>query len=160
MGFFGCTTTVSGRGEAPADRIVISGGYSLFPHQKRAAASVEHYLYKDTGRVLLHLPTGVGKTRTAMSLVASHLRHRNKGLVVWLAGTRELLEQAVDEFESTWTAVGDRSVECCRFWSSHRPDLAEIKDGIVVAGFAKLHSYAGGPSASLEARGPNDDGRI
>ena len=113
----------------------------LFPYQKRAASVIERYLYFDDNRALLHLPTGTGKTRTAMSIVASHLRGRNNGLVVWLAVTRELLEQAAAEFEATWRTVGDREVNCLRFWSSYNTPINEIRDGIIIAGLAKLHSY-------------------
>jgi len=141
LGFFGVATA----SDRPAVRLdpaaTVSPQRGLFPHQKRAAAAVERFLYADSGRVMLHLPTGVGKTRTAMSIVASHLRSRGQGLVVWLANTRELLEQAASEFEETWQAVGDRPVECRRFWSSLEPPVADIADGVVVAGLAKLHAY-------------------
>ena len=90
---------------------------------------------------MLHLPTGVGKTRTAMSVVASHLRTRAKGMVLWLAATRELLEQAAVEFEATWNAVGDREVDCLRFWSNLNPPINKITDGIIIAGLGKMHSY-------------------
>ena len=62
-------------------------------------------------------------------------------MVIWLAATRELLEQAADEFESTWRAVGDRQVDCLRYWSSYDPPIDNVTDGIVIAGLAKLHSY-------------------
>ncbi len=141
LGFFGCATRVE-----PEDSPVVSSGpvdpdRGLFPHQKRAASEVERFLYYEDGRVMLHLPTGVGKTRTAMSIVASHLRTRSEGLVIWLAATRELLEQAAEEFEATWSAVGDRQVDCLRYWSHHNPPVDRVTDGIVIAGLAKLHSY-------------------
>ena len=113
----------------------------LFPHQKQAASDVERYLYYENHRVMLHLPTGVGKTRTAMSIIATHLRSRLPGLVIWLAATRELLEQAAGEFELTWKSVGDRQVDCLRFWSHHNSPIDKVTDGIVIAGLAKLHSY-------------------
>lgn len=90
---------------------------------------------------MLHLPTGVGKTRTAMSIIASHLRTRSKGLVLWLAATSELLEQAAVEFEFTWNAVGDRQVDCLRYWSNLNPPINTVSDGIIIAGLAKLHAY-------------------
>ena len=141
LGFFGLATI--------ADRLTVSSEpletvtpeRGLFPHQKRAASAVERYLYFEEGRAMLHLPTGVGKTRTAMSIVASHLRTRSKGVVLWLAATRELLEQAADEFEATWKVVGDRQVDCLRFWSSQNPPIDKVTNGIVIAGLAKLHSY-------------------
>ena len=141
LGFLGLAPT--------ADRLTVTSDpletitpeRGLFPHQKRAASAVERYLYSESGRAMLHFPTGVGKTRTAMSIVASHLRARSTGLVLWLAATREILEQAAAEFESTWRAVGDRQVNCLRFWSSHDSPIDKVTDGIVIAGLAKLHAY-------------------
>lgn len=141
LGFFGLAT-ISDRPIVTSDPLeTVTPKRGLFPHQKRAAAAVERYLYVEDGRTMLHLPTGVGKTRTAMSIVASHIRTRSSGVVLWLAATRELLEQAVDEFESTWKAVGDRQVNCLRYWSSYDPPIDTVTDGIVIAGLAKLHSY-------------------
>ena len=141
LGFFGLTTTADRYADTSESLETVMPARGLFPHQKRAASAVEQYLYFEEGRAMLHLPTGVGKTRTAMSIVASHLRTRSTGLVLWLATSRELLEQAVDEFESTWSAVGDRQVNCLRYWSSYDPPLDNVTDGIVIAGLAKLHSY-------------------
>ena len=77
-----------------------------------------------------------------MSIVASHLRVRNPALVIWLAETRELLDQAASEFESTWTAVGDYPMSSYRFWADHDPPIGTIDTGIVFASLAKLRSYA------------------
>ena len=141
LGFFGALTT-GDRSPPMAEAVVsVAPERGLFPHQKQAASEVERFLYHEDGRAMLHLPTGVGKTRTAMSIVASHLRTRSRGLVLWLAATRELLEQAAEEFESTWSAVGDRQVDCLRYWSHHNPPIDEVTDGIAICGLAKLHSY-------------------
>lgn len=140
-GFFGkATLAVRAVPNLPSS-LTITGRRPLFPHQKSIALEVERYLYREDGRVMMHLPTGVGKTRTAMSIVASYLRYQ-KGLVLWLAATKELLEQAVDEFQSTWEVVGDRTVECIRFWGGYNAELSCTEDGLVVAGLSKLHSYS------------------
>ncbi|MCY3624442.1 MAG: DEAD/DEAH box helicase family protein [Candidatus Dadabacteria bacterium] len=141
LGFFGFTTIANQMTTISESAKTVLPERGLFPHQKRAASDIERYLYFEEGRAMLHLPTGTGKTRTAMSIVASHLRTRPKGLVLWLAATRELLEQAATEFELTWRALGDRQVDCLRFWSSHNPQIDKITDGMVIAGLAKLHSY-------------------
>ena len=141
LGFFGSATIPNQTNITSESAKTVLPERGLFPYQKRAASNIERYLYFEEGRVMLHLPTGTGKTRTAMSIVASHLRTRSKGLVLWLASTRELLEQAAVEFELTWKALGDRQVECLRFWSNHNPQIDKITDGIVIAGLAKLHSY-------------------
>ena len=102
LGFFGAS--LGAERAAPSEPLPDRVGtvHGLFPHQKRAASEVERNLYQESGRVMLHLPTGVGKTRTAMSIVATHLRGRSEGLVIWLAAARELLEQATEEFSKTW----------------------------------------------------------
>ena len=137
LGFLGLATVPQRVSVRANDAESVAPSRGLFPHQKRAAIAVERYLYYEDGRVMLHLPTGVGKTRTAMSIVATHLRTYRSGLIVWLAATRELLEQAADEFESTWKAVGDRSVDCLRFWSSYNAPIDKATNGIVIAGLAK-----------------------
>ena len=141
LGFFG-SAAIPDRPHVAAEELeTVTPQRGLFPYQKRAASATERYLYIEDGRAMLHLPTGSGKTRTAMSIVASHLRSRASGLVIWLAATRELLEQAAVEFESTWKVVGDRPVDCLRFWSSYNSPIDKVTDGIVIAGLAKLHSY-------------------
>ena len=141
LGFFGVAKIAEQAAMASEPFEAIRPERGLFPHQKRAASAVERYLYREEGRTMLHLPTGAGKTRTAMSIVASHLRTRPAGVVLWLAATRELLEQAAAEFEATWKVAGDRQVDCLRFWSSYNPPIDKVTDGIVIAGLAKLHSY-------------------
>jgi primosomal protein N' len=46
--------------------------FGLFLHQARALRQVEEYLRIEPHRTLLHMPTGSGKTRTAMNLVANY----------------------------------------------------------------------------------------
>lgn len=143
LGFLGEVTLPANPAEMSIpDNENISVNHGLFSYQKQAASEIEKYLYNETGRAMLHLPTGAGKTRTAMSVVASHLRYRFKRLVIWLAATRELLEQAADEFQQTWSAVGDRPISCVRFWSHHNPSLDRFVDGIIFAGLAKLNNYS------------------
>lgn len=141
LGFYGVPTLSEQPTATLEANLEVKASHGLFPHQKKAAADIERYLYVEDGRVMLHLPTGVGKTRTAMSVVASHLRSRQQALVIWLASSQELLEQAANEFEATWMAVGDRPVRCHRFWSNYEAPPEYLVDGIVIAGLAKLHSY-------------------
>ena len=143
FGFFGRVASSERPPEPRADSAKVMPRNALFAHQKRSAASVERILYNDVPpRVMLHLPTGAGKTRTAMSVVGSHIRISARSLVLWLAETRELLEQATSEFERTWSTVGDRPVDLFRFWGQHNPPVDSVSDGIVFAGLAKLRSYA------------------
>lgn len=113
--------------------------YSLFEHQRRAAREIRHQLANEPRRVLLHMPTGSGKTRTAMSIIADHLRAQEPTAVIWLAHSEELCEQAATEFQHTWQYLGDREVSIHRFWGSHQLDPTEVRDGIVVAGLSKVY---------------------
>ena len=102
---------------------------------------------KPPRKVVLHMPTGAGKTRTAMHLVARHLRENEPTVVVWLAQNRELLDQAAEEFEKAWSPLGDRNVQLMRFWGSKRAPIADLNDGLLVAGLAKM--------VALDARNAN-----
>ncbi len=114
--------------------------YGLFPHQRVAARKVAAALSRPPRKVVLHMPTGAGKTRTAMHLVARHLREYGPTVVVWLAQNRELLDQASDEFEKAWSLLGDRDVRLLRFWGNRRSSLKDLQDGLIVAGLAKMAS--------------------
>ena len=94
-------------------------------------------LAQDERRAVLHLPTGVGKTRTAMHVVADSLRAHEPSVVVWLASGRELLEQAVVAFEEAWTHLGARPLEIGTMWGDRMPDLERFSDGFLAVGLAK-----------------------
>lgn len=68
----------------PADSPA-SGSYPLFEHQRRASRKVLKQIRTSPHRVLLHMPTGSGKTRTAMNVICDHLRASEPTLIIWLA---------------------------------------------------------------------------
>jgi superfamily II DNA or RNA helicase len=116
--------------------------YALFVHQRNAIHKVKQYLLQEPKRVLLHMPTGSGKTRTAMNVICDQLRSQEPTLIVWLAYSEELCEQAAEEFFKAWKFLGDRPINLYRFWGNHELDLTNVRDGIVVAGLSKLYSRA------------------
>ena len=120
----------------------VAGSYSLFQYQRTAAREVQEKIKSPVRRVVLHMPTGAGKTRTAMNIVVEHLRLQEPTLVVWLAHTEELCEQASDEFERAWNTLGNRDLAFYRFWGNHELDPQNARDGMVIAGLAKLYSAA------------------
>ncbi len=117
----------------------IAAQYPLFPHQQLAANNVKQKLLEPPRRVLLHMPTGSGKTRTAMNVICDHLRSFDQTVVVWLAYSEELCEQAAVEFEKAWNCLGNRELSIYRFWGQRSLNLDEVHDGIVVAGLSKLY---------------------
>ena len=120
--------------------------YGLFDHQRRAAQKVINLLSDRPYKAVLHMPTGSGKTRVAMHIIAAHLKKKEPTLVCWLAQNAELLEQAADEFECAWKHLGNRNVEIIRFWGNRKTDLMNARDGLIVAGLSKM--------SSLDARDP------
>ena len=135
--------------EAQADAsvhpvITISPSRPLFDHQVAAISDIKSRLAEPGSKAILHMPTGAGKTRMAMRYVADTLLEDPDALVVWLAHSEELCEQAIEEFTDTWTSIGSSSVQVYRFYGSHEPDLlADVhKAGLVVAGLAKTYRHA------------------
>ena len=115
----------------------ISPGYGLFDHQRVAVRTLIPLLTEDERRAVLHLPTGVGKTRTAMHVVAHFLRENDPSLVVWLASGKELLEQAAHAFQEAWEHLGTRRLQLGAMWGDLTPDLDNFEDGFLAVGLAK-----------------------
>lgn len=116
--------------------------YRLFKHQRRAARAVKEYLEHPPRRVVLHMPTGAGKTRVTMHIIAEHLRQQEPGVVIWLAYGKELCEQAASEFERAWQHLGNRPVNVHRFWGARSLALEDIRDGILVTSLPKMYNAA------------------
>ncbi|MGC8121995.1 DEAD/DEAH box helicase [Marinobacter sp. VGCF2001] len=119
----------------------VGARYSLFDHQRRAAQQVWRHIYRGSSRVLLHMPTGAGKTRTAMHIIVRYLIEHEPCLVVWLASSAELLEQADDAFEQAWNQMGNREVAVKRAWGSGDLDFDGFEDGMLIGGLQKLNAY-------------------
>ena len=140
--YFGLLAPQMDEVEEPPSVEFSTAGYPLFQHQRQAAKRIAKYLTSDTRRALLHMPTGSGKTRTAMNLIAEHLRENEPTIVVWLAHSQELCAQATEEFALAWSNLGNREVNIYRYWSDHDIDITSIKDGLVVAGLSKAFETA------------------
>lgn len=120
----------------------VGADYSLFAHQRDAALEVETMLALPPHRGVLHMPTGSGKTRTAMHIISRELQRQRQGVVVWLAFSEELCEQAASEFETAWSYLGDRDIDVYRYWGNRSIGIAEVHDGFMVAGLAKTYQTA------------------
>lgn len=118
----------------------------LFPHQLEAEKNVKRDLEETGHRTMLHMPTGAGKTRTAMRVVASYMFEKRKCFVIWLSYSEELCDQAMTEFQNMWKAVGDRPVATVRFYGNNTPDILTISkeyQGVfMVSGLKKMYEAA------------------
>ncbi len=141
LGFFGLDAGSAAHAASEPSSEIAKASFGLFPHQRRAASRVWDTVGSGYGRVVLHMPTGAGKTRTAMHIIARCLIAAEPGVVVWLANSRELLDQAAEALQHSWLALGNREISLIRFWGAHEPALDDITDGVVVAGFQKMHAW-------------------
>ena len=124
--------------------VVVKPEYPLHPYQRQVLGDIICALSSCERRVVAHLPTGAGKTRIATH-AACHLlnaRDNNDSLVIWLASTEELCEQAAEELSRAWTFLGLRDAYVHRYWGNLSVDLRRLSSGFLVAGLAKLRATA------------------
>lgn len=128
----------------PPNKETITAKYSLFNHQVKASIETIKLLHnKGKHRAVLHMPTGSGKTRTAMHIIADYFCKKPATTIIWLAYSEELCEQAVEEFIKSWQYLGNRNTNVYRFWGNSNIDnIDNIKDGFIVAGLPKMVSKA------------------
>jgi superfamily II DNA or RNA helicase len=135
--YFGLQPPAPQLEDASPSRSQAQPAYPLFDHQRQAVADCIHELQGAHHRAMLHMPTGAGKTRTAMNVIAERLRAHEPSLVVWLAYSEELCEQAASEFEDAWSRLGNRTVDVYRWWGNRTIDLENARDGFVVLSLPK-----------------------
>lgn len=128
----------------------VAGNYGLFPHQRRAVIRAARLLAAAESRVLIHMPTGSGKTRSAMNLVAEHLRSAEPTMVIWAASTKELLAQAAWEFSYAWQALGNRRVAIGQGWDGATQDEGGLIDGFLAATLQGLNQLKQTNPAAFE----------
>lgn len=95
-------------------------------------------------RFLIHMPTGTGKTKTATHIISHYYNYclKSKGLIVWVAHTSELLDQAYDTFVSVWKNIGNGEINTYKLWGEYDFEIPEKMDGLLVCGIQKLQSIA------------------
>ena len=96
----------------------------------------------ENNRFLIQMPTGSGKTRTAMEVVATVLKNQERCCVIWLAHTIELIDQAISCFEHVWAHMGNKDLEL-RVLDGQREGLSTEITGsaFIISTFQSLHKY-------------------
>ena len=125
----------------------VNPAYGLYPFQRQVLSDLLDVLVPRTtslvingSRVIAHMPTGAGKTRTA-SHAACHMLNQAEAegkLVVWLASSEELCDQAAESLEQAWQSLGNRPVEIHRYWGDASLRMDALGEGFLVAGLPKL----------------------
>lgn len=129
--------------------------YELLDYQYYIKQRVLNNLNSDhlLERMLIHMPTGTGKTKTTMHIITNYINFslEKKGIVIWVAHTTELLQQAYDTFESVWRHLGDGKISAYKLWGSKTiEDTNQPLSGIVFCGLSKLISIAESKQALYE----------
>jgi superfamily II DNA or RNA helicase len=119
---------------------------TLMPYQNWMRKLVLDKFANNVGkRTLVHMPTGAGKTRTAMQIVFDQIRTRSPKdtTIIWMAHSDELCEQAVQSFDVLWP---NQQISTARIWRAWGglSDLSEFNGGgcnFVVTSFQTLFSW-------------------
>lgn len=79
--------------------------YQMFIKQQILQLFSAEYLLP---RVLIHMPTGTGKTKTSMHTLVDIINKETyqKSHIIWIAHTTVLLEQAIDTLGNVWYHLG------------------------------------------------------
>lgn len=93
-------------------------------------------------RMLIHMPTGTGKTKTTMHVITNYIAFtlKNQGAVIWVAHTTELLQQAYETFINVWSHLGNESIKVYKLWGSRNIEEDKPLNGVIFCGLAKLMS--------------------
>lgn len=125
--------------------------YKLHGYQKNLKDLVIQKLLNPsyTDRMLVHMPTGAGKTKTAMEIASDYLRCKSvlggfdkKVFIVWLAHSKELCEQALETFVKTWKLRGDYPIDIFKIFgdNEYSDDILKSEKAFLFVGFQKFNA--------------------
>ena len=110
--------------ELEYEQKLISLGYP-HPYQNLVKLELEERIRKSSGkyRALVVMPTGSGKTRTAVEFMIDFIRSRKKSNILWIVESPNLSEQSLQTFKSLWQLRGDRLIKVHRCFSRFVPQI-------------------------------------
>ena len=119
--------------------------YELYDYQymiKQQAINDLSNKDKDLYKILIHMPTGTGKTKTTMHIISHYLNFitKGKGIVVWIAHSDELLLQAYETFKNVWSHLSLFDISVYKGWVEFPNTL---KDGVLFTSIQALQKKYG-----------------
>src|SRR5205823_6355624 len=126
----------------------------LHDFQEEVVANLDSLLAdgsKKRRRAVISLPTGAGKTRVAAEMAVTRILRQpgQNRVLLWVAQSDELCEQAVQCFRQLWANMGieDEPLRIVRYWGSQTNPKAPEQDApvVVVATIQTLDSRMGQP---------------
>jgi len=108
----------------------------LADFQQLVKEKLTEYLREEAGRALVVMPTGSGKTRTAIDSILHWIEDEgtNPYSLLWIADRDELCDQAVATFEQLAPSIISDDVEFWRYWRGHHAEVRDSPKGIIVPG--------------------------
>ena len=122
---------------------------NLFPYQDRVKKKIFKSLINKKKRMMVHMPTGSGKTRTTLSSVIKFMNNNNKSHIIWLAHTDELCDQAIETMELLWKLEGIGELNIFRFFDN-KSNLFDKDKTFIVTTYQKLSSMRTGREDQIE----------
>ena len=99
-----------------------SKGY-LHNYQKGVKDEIMKLINSPGSRAMVHMPTGSGKTYTALETVVDILRRPvDNNFCIWIVNTNELAEQSLVSFRNLWKLKGDKKLNTVRVFGDFFPD--------------------------------------
>lgn len=100
------------------------------------------------------MPTGSGKTRTAMEIVSSYLNENDEASVVWLAHSTELCEQASACFLEVWPHLAKKEIFFKRHYGPFNVNQSDYegKVNFLCAGFQSVYSDLKGSNSNINQK--------
>ena len=103
--------------------------FTLHDYQDHLKRQTSEFLLSDKNlKLMIQLPTGSGKTALAMNSIYDYLRisQEKNPLIIWMAHTDELCEQAVESFVLGWKGTGTKKINILRLWGGNLSTLVEV----------------------------------
>jgi len=114
---------------------------SLWKYQSEVFYKAIDVIENKFTRFIILMPTGAGKTKTAMEVITHFLNNgtinNQKRQVLWIADKEELCEQAVESFMEIWPHRGKIPLKLYRFWKKSNTKEFE-KNSFIVSTYGKL----------------------
>lgn len=125
----------------------------LHPYQKKVKDEILANIRKGYLKQMVQMPTGSGKTVTALEAAVDILRLPSfDGLVIWIVDSSELAEQALQSFSLLWKFRGDFPIRVHRYFGSFDPQIDDAGPGILFAGFDKIRAQTAATDAVTKHR--------
>ncbi|MFL0389945.1 DEAD/DEAH box helicase [Curtobacterium sp. 179-B 9B NHS] len=141
------------RNQKQPPEFVVPGAVALnrlHTYQKKISEDLRTVLTQPSAngpaqKAMVELPTGAGKTRVATETVLKlFVDEVLSGIVLWIAQSEELCEQAVQTFQTVWRYLADeRPLTIGRLWGSNPVQEPDTELCVIVATDAQLAQLIG-----------------